>query len=213
MPLRTLNTDIMAGKGPDILILDGMPVENYIQKGLLEDITDTVEAVSREDGLFENIMRTFEKDDKIYAVPLGFLLPVVQGDEAVVNAAESMNTLAEQIAEIREANPHTGRIMIPTDSSDFLEIFYNLENAAMRNEDGTLNEEALKAFLENMKKPIWGTHHPGRTGKYHRVLQCSRRGRVKLGRTAPAVYGAALQQSKAGAGGSVPCHSLWRSWG
>ncbi len=41
--------------------------------------------------------------------------------------------------------------MIPTDSSDFLEIFYNLENAAMRNEDGTLNEEALKAFLENMK--------------------------------------------------------------
>ena len=31
--LRTLNTDIMAGKGPDILILDGMPVENYIQKG------------------------------------------------------------------------------------------------------------------------------------------------------------------------------------
>lgn len=150
--LRTLNTDIMAGKGPDILILDGMPVENYIQKGLLEDITDTVEAVSREDGLFENIMRTFEKDDKIYAVPLGFLLPVVQGDEAVVNAAESMNTLAEQIAEIREANPHTGRIMIPTDSSDFLEIFYNLENAAMRNEDGTLNEEALKAFLENMKK-------------------------------------------------------------
>ena len=142
----------MAGKGPDILILDGMPVENYIQKGLVEDITDTVEAVSREDGLFENIMRTFEKDDKIYAVPLGFLLPVVQGDEAVVNAAESMNTLAEQIAEIREENPHTGRIMIPTDSSDFLEIFYNLENAAMRNEDGTLNEEALKAFLENMKK-------------------------------------------------------------
>ena len=25
--LRTLNTDIMAGKGPDILILDGMPVD------------------------------------------------------------------------------------------------------------------------------------------------------------------------------------------
>ncbi len=42
--LRTLNTDIMAGKGPDVLILDGMPVENYIQKGLLEDITDTVES-------------------------------------------------------------------------------------------------------------------------------------------------------------------------
>ena len=70
--LRTLNTDIMAGKGPDILILDGMPVENYIQKGLLEDITDTVESADQEDGLFENIMKTYERDDKIYAVPLGF---------------------------------------------------------------------------------------------------------------------------------------------
>ncbi len=65
-----------------------------------------MEAVGREDGLFENIMRTFEKDDKIYAVPLGFLLPVVQGDEAVVNAAESMNTLGRAIAEIGRKSPY-----------------------------------------------------------------------------------------------------------
>lgn len=149
--LRTLNTDIMAGKGPDVLILDGMPVENYIQKGLLEDITDTVESANQEDGLFENIMRTYEKDDKIYAVPLGFLIPAVQGEESLVNAAESMETLAEQASSIREENPDIGRVMVPTDSAKLLEIFYNLESAAMKKEDGTLDEEALRAFLENMK--------------------------------------------------------------
>lgn len=149
--LRTLNTDIMAGKGPDVLILDGMPVESYIQKGLLEDITDTVESADQEDGLFENIMRTYERDDKIYAVPLGFLIPAVQGEESLVNAAESMKTLAEQVSSIREENPDIGRVMIPTDSAMLLEIFYDLESAAMKNEDGTLDEEALRAFLENMK--------------------------------------------------------------
>ena len=37
--LRTLNSDIMAGEGPDVIILDGMPVDNYIDKGLLMDIS------------------------------------------------------------------------------------------------------------------------------------------------------------------------------
>ena len=37
--LRTLNSDIMAGEGPDVIILDGMPVDNYIDKGLLTDIS------------------------------------------------------------------------------------------------------------------------------------------------------------------------------
>lgn len=149
--LRTLNTDIMAGKGPDILILDGMPVENYIQKGLLEDITDTVESAEQEDGLFENIMKTYEKDDKIYAVPLGFLIPAVQGEESFVNAAESLKALAEKISSIREENPDIGRVMIPTDSEMLLQIFYHLESTTMKKEDGTLDEEALRAFLENMK--------------------------------------------------------------
>ena len=35
--LKTLNTEIMAGKGPDILILDGISSETYIEQGMLED--------------------------------------------------------------------------------------------------------------------------------------------------------------------------------
>lgn len=40
--LRALNTEIMAGNGPDILLLDGLPVNSYIEKGLLTDLSQIV---------------------------------------------------------------------------------------------------------------------------------------------------------------------------
>ena len=41
--LKTLTTEIMAGKGPDVLVLDGMPVETYAEKGILRDLSSVIE--------------------------------------------------------------------------------------------------------------------------------------------------------------------------
>ncbi len=37
--IRALNARILAGDGPDVLLLDGLPVDSYIEKGILEDLT------------------------------------------------------------------------------------------------------------------------------------------------------------------------------
>ena len=37
--LRMLNTEILAGDGPDVLMLDGISVDTYTEKGLLMDLT------------------------------------------------------------------------------------------------------------------------------------------------------------------------------
>ena len=63
--LRTLNTEIMAGKGPDIILLDGMS-ESYLEQGLLEDISDVIEEYTKNDLLFENIIDAYtDKDGKV----------------------------------------------------------------------------------------------------------------------------------------------------
>ena len=49
--LKTLNTEIMAGKGPDILILDGISSETYAEQGMLEDLS----GILKEAGLLDNI--------------------------------------------------------------------------------------------------------------------------------------------------------------
>ena len=55
IPLKTLNADIMAGKGPDILVLDGLPIASYMEKGLLADLSDVLDELKAGDGCFENM--------------------------------------------------------------------------------------------------------------------------------------------------------------
>lgn len=77
--LRTLNTNIMAGKGPDVLILDGMPIDSYIEKGMLADLSGLLDEIEQSDGLFENIARAYEKNGQVNAVPTGFQVPILRG--------------------------------------------------------------------------------------------------------------------------------------
>ncbi|HIU74692.1 MAG TPA: extracellular solute-binding protein [Candidatus Pelethocola excrementipullorum] len=152
--LRTLNTNIMSGKGPDIIILDGMPINNYIDKNLLEDISDLVDDVDKSEGLYGDIAKAFEKDKKIYAVPTRFAIPTIVGDPAVLDGIKDAGTLADQLEGYPEAsdqplltNTYTAKEYLKSTLSYAYDIL---------KEDGTLDEGALKAFLEASKRGYKG---------------------------------------------------------
>ena len=64
--LKTLNTEIMSGKGPDIILLDGLSADSYIKDGLLEDISDVIKEYTKNDQLLSNIVEAYTVDGKIY---------------------------------------------------------------------------------------------------------------------------------------------------
>lgn len=152
--LRTLNTNIMSGKGPDIIILDGMPVNNYIEKNLLADISDLVDNVDKSDGLYGNIAKAFEKDKKIYAVPMRFSIPTIVGDPERLDSIKDAGTLADQL----EAYPDTtGEPLLTNAYTPKAYLKETLSYAyQVQKEDGTLDENALKAFLEASKRGYEG---------------------------------------------------------
>ena len=43
--IDTLNTQLLNKEGPDLLLLDDLPVDSYIERGVLEDLTDYVEGL------------------------------------------------------------------------------------------------------------------------------------------------------------------------
>ena len=47
--VKALNTEIMAGKGPDVLCLDGLPLDSYLSKGMLADLSDTLKAAEEKE--------------------------------------------------------------------------------------------------------------------------------------------------------------------
>lgn len=69
--ISKLNTDIVSGKIPDIILIDnGMPVDSYIGKGLFADLypfIDNDAEINRED-LMPNIMEAFSENGKLYVL-------------------------------------------------------------------------------------------------------------------------------------------------
>lgn len=149
--LRTLNTNIMAGKGPDVLILDGMPVKSYSEKGLLTDLTEILKRVESSEGLIESVKKTYASEDKIHAIPTRFKMPVLQGSKGNIENMNDLSSMVEQIEKLKKENPDKG-IFGDMEIGTLIEKLYASNSAAWLTEEGTLNQDALKEFFTLLKQ-------------------------------------------------------------
>lgn len=62
--LNRLNTDIISGNMPDMLLLNGMPYESYARKGLFVDLYTMI----NKDKLFPGLLSAMETDGRLYFV-------------------------------------------------------------------------------------------------------------------------------------------------
>lgn len=145
--LRTLNTDILAGKGPDVLILDGMPVDRYIEKGILADIKGLLDEIDASEGMFSNIKNSYENNGSIYCMPCRFKIPVIEGEKEAVEtgSAEGLLNYGKSIKEEGK------RVFSVKGTSNILEELFQVESAAWLNSEGTLEQSKLEAYLETAK--------------------------------------------------------------
>ena len=161
--LRTLNTNIMAGKGPDVIFLDGMPVQNYLQKGLLTEIGDLVKEVEDSDGLFENILSAYKTDEGYYAVPTRFVLPILDADKESLSSVHDLASLADAVDKLRKEHPDQKSVTGLTDAASLLKALYPAKSPAWFQTDGTLKQDALSEFLQQAKR-IFDTNLPDEDG-------------------------------------------------
>ena len=148
--LRTLNTNIMAGKGPDVLVLDGMPVDSYIEKGLLADVSSIKEQIKKQDGVFENMMKPYEKGNKLYAMPSRFLVPFLQGNEEVLKGSGNIKKLAETAK--LEKERRKGKNVVPEMNAEtLLQQMYDADSANWFTKGDKIEEQKLTNFFESVK--------------------------------------------------------------
>lgn len=145
--IRTLNTQLLAGKGPDILILDGLPVQSYVDKGVLLDMSDWVEDMKDSGQWVENITEMYrEADGSIYALPTRFTIPTLWGNAEIVNGVASL----EELADWAKANPDK-KIFNSTTPEELIKKFYGITAHQWMDKKGQINEEAFAVFLESIK--------------------------------------------------------------
>lgn len=136
--IRKLNTEIMADEGPDIIVLDNLPVEEYISKGVLEPVTDIVN--EKKDEIFFNMIEGYNKESEIFCVPTTFRIPVIIGNSEVVSA-ESSNAVIDQMEQ--QESP------VLTQQDFPYAAMYMFATSDMVEKDG-MNEEKLTAYYNDL---------------------------------------------------------------
>lgn len=144
--LRTLNTEILAGSGPDILRLDGMSLDSYLEKDLFLDLSDLLE----ETKTLENITKCYETKGKVSVLPVAFAIPAIYGPKDLVDSIHDLDSFVEAATQAlaRSGADSLMNGMIPVLVTD---IIYDSCSAAWKTADGTLDPSALEAFLAASK--------------------------------------------------------------
>ena len=156
--VKTLNTEIMAGNVPDVLVLDGLPVDSYIEKGLLADISGVVGEIDSSDGLFANIKSAYERDGAYYCLPARFYPVVICGVQVALEAGTSLDTFADYVGRAKEENPDQ-KIIPEISARGILWTLFKADSANWLKEDQTMDQERLTNWLKAAKTMYDATEH------------------------------------------------------
>ena len=141
--IRTLNTDLLAGKGGDVLILDGLPVQKYAQRGILKDLSSLLSNIVFLPGIRE---ASTAADGKLYAMPAQFSFELLWRNADAVGPIQSLKDLPT----LQLASGQT--LLHPRTYEEWLRMFYPASEPQLRNESGQLQFDgpAFESFLETL---------------------------------------------------------------
>lgn len=156
--LKKLNTEIAAGKGPDMFLLDDMPMDSYKEKGVLLDLTPYL-ADKEEDKYFSNVLKAFQEPEGIYAVPSQFQIALVIGEKTDIEKMIDLESMARVVEQYREEKPE-GSILGARNEDEVLNLLLPVCAPAWKDAEGKVDKNALEEFY-TLAKRIWDAEDAG----------------------------------------------------
>lgn len=92
--IKTLNTRLLNGDGPDVMILDGCPADSYAARGMLQNLADMVDT----GDMFQNLAAPFTTDEGMFYLPMNVKIPLLLGTGGNLSKADTLQALAEMVA-------------------------------------------------------------------------------------------------------------------
>ncbi|MEA5015937.1 MAG: ABC transporter substrate-binding protein [Candidatus Limiplasma sp.] len=143
--IRTLNTELLAGQGPDILMLDGMKISNYVDKNMLLDLGQMVADMNSKEELISELFIPLYQDDKIFAVPTSCALPVMISTEATTNDPLTLNEFVANTMNSEAESPIVWRT-----KQGYFTMFTASSYPSWFSRDGEFLEEMFEEYLNQI---------------------------------------------------------------
>ena len=167
--LTQLNTQLLSGSGPDVIVLDDMPIDSIIEKGVLTDLSGVVSG----EQLYSNLANAFRTEAGVFALPMrGFPL-LLGSDPATLDSIPNAESLTEQLAHGPQLFDNTKNSqpkrpeelpLLGFDNTLWLfHGFYPLYESSIW-QDGKLNETAYRNFAEMLGEIVSGSGKELRKG-------------------------------------------------
>lgn len=146
--IRSLNEELLTGAGADVLVLDGLPGNSYIEKGILENMSELLAPFTESGEIYRNLTDHFRRSDgSVYEVPVRVLFPVVYGEAGATASLSSLQAYLEY-----QKSQGAGSISGKTVYENILRRLAFLYDQELWDDDGKLKEEELTDLLEAAKR-------------------------------------------------------------
>lgn len=148
-----LETELTAGGGPDVIIMDGLDVQSYAEAGWLMELSDVYDAILEENpNCLETVMSAYRTEAGIYAIPSKVAIPILIAPEADIDAITDIESLTEYIK--ASDPPCQGNDLNIYHWEELFDILYPIYSAKIFDAEGTYHEEEMEAFLLEFQE-LW----------------------------------------------------------
>ena len=155
--IKNLTTAILSGDAPDVLMLDGLDIDNYIEKNMLLDLSDSESQWNPDKVLLDNVAK-WNNDGGLYSVAAKFQLFGIVGDSEVLADMDSVADVADFTESVRQEQGEQYPILMLITAEKILDTALIGESERIFT-DNEINTEYLTALLEACRR-IYENDYP-----------------------------------------------------
>lgn len=142
--MKVLSTELATGSGPDVLLLDELPYDTYVEKGVLADLTATLDGTG--ERYVDAVRASYQRSGGQYAMPMSMSMPVLMGAADKIQGILSLEELAELAESARAAQPE-GSLFGFYRAEDALKLLATGSVDSWMDDNGGVDQEAIGEFL------------------------------------------------------------------
>lgn len=148
--IQNLNKELLSDDSPDIILLDGLPMDNYAKEGVLTDLSGYLEKLNPDNAIFTNITESMKMDTGIFVMPVKCQIPVMITDKNVLPQIQDIKSLAD-VTEKMQQEDTSKTVMELYTPEEVLELLIMMEGSNF-NKDGQFDKEECSNLLTQAKR-------------------------------------------------------------
>lgn len=154
--VNALNTQLLAGNGPDIILMDDLNYAAYRNSGMLKELSGLYEEiVSDNPGINTTILSCCRGEDgELYAIPSQFGFSVISAPIDSIDSLNSLEGLAEYIQNSPCPNPEFGNDLRIYDVKVLFQLLYPAYSSRIFGNGESYDRQELENFVSGMKG-VW----------------------------------------------------------